>query len=112
MSTILEFPTLTDRGPAVLDRSPTEAELFPHLGKDDACIYCGVFQTDEQAEADRTITHIARDLAAVHRVRETLRTQFGIEHPGYDADVYDLLCELDIATRAQAPALAETAVAR
>lgn len=89
---------------------PTEKDLSPHLGKDETCIYCGIAQTDEQAET-RTIDHIARDLAAVHRIREALRTEFDFENPGYDADVYDLLCELATATRA-AEATAGMAVAR
>lgn len=88
---------------------PTETDLFPHLGKDETCIYCGIPQTDEQAE-QRTFDHVARDLAEIHRIREALRTEFDFEAPGYDADVYDLLCEL--ATATEAPALAETAVAR
>lgn len=89
---------------------PTETDLFPHLGKDETCIYCGTPQTDEQAE-HRTIDHIARDLAALHHIREALRTEFDFENPGYDADVYDLMCELAAATR-QTPALAGMAVAR
>lgn len=94
-------------------RSPTEAELFPHLEKDDVCIYCGHFQTDEQAE-QRTADHIQADLVAVHRASESLIGDFGIPHPGYQDDVYDLLCELDDAVRAAAgePLVFEPAVAR
>lgn len=79
---------------------PSEKDLFPHLGKEDVCIYCGCFQTDEQAEADRTIEHVSRDLVALHRIRESLRVEFGIDNPGYDDDVYDLLCELETAVEA------------
>lgn len=78
------------------DRKPTEAELFPHLEKDNVCIYCGRFQTDAEAE-QRTRTHITEDLLAVHRTNEGLIRDFGIQHPGYRDDVYDLLCELDAA---------------
>lgn len=83
----------------------TDEQIWPYIGLEDTCPYCGTAQTDEQAE-DRTVEHIARDLATVHRIREALRTEFGFEAPGYDDDVYDLLCELDTVTR-QAPALAE-----
>lgn len=96
--------------PIRTDRTPTGADLFPHLGKDDVCIYCGVLQTDEQAEV-RTVEHVTRDLVAVHQVKETLAREFGIDSPSYEDDVYDLLCDLDTATR-QAAALAGTAVAR
>lgn len=89
----------------------TDEQIWPYIGLEDTCSYCGAAQTDEQAE-DRTVDHIARDLAAIHRIREALRTEFGFENPGYDDDVYDLLCELDQAERTEAPALAETAVAR
>lgn len=102
--------TITPLRPTGAGLAPTEKDLWPHLGLDNACIYCGCFQTDERAETDRTVAHVVRDLAAVHRVRETLRTQFGIEHPGYDDDIYDLLCELD--TAEQTAALAESEVAR
>lgn len=88
-------------------RSPTEAELFPFLGVDDVCIYCGRFQTDEEAE-QRTATHIRADLLAVHRANEALMRDFGTQHPGYQDDVYDLLCELDAAV----PDRAVEAVAR
>ena len=94
--------------PTTLTLVPTETDLFPHLGKADSCIYCGTPQTDEQAE-NRTVDHIARDLAEIHRIRESLRVDFGEEHPGYDADLYDLLSELTAATR---PAPAGMAVAR
>lgn len=87
-----------------------DEQVWPYIGLEDTCSYCGTAQTDEQAE-DRNVDHIARDLAAIHRIRKVLRTEFGFENPGYDADVYDLLCELDTATRTQAPALAGTAVA-
>lgn len=97
--------------PTTLTLAPTEKDLFPHLGKDDACIYCGAPQTDEETE-DRSLEHVTRDLVALHRIRETLRVDFGYDNPGYEADVYDLLCELETATRATAPALAETAVTR
>lgn len=96
--------------PIRTDHTPTEADLFPHLAKDDVCIYCGTIQSDAAAEI-RTVEHITRDLVAVHRVKETLAREFGIDSPSYDDDVYDLLCDLDTATR-QAPALAETAVTR
>lgn len=93
--------------PTTLTLVPTEADIYPHLGKDDTCIYCGTPQTDEQAENDRTVEHVTRDLVTLHRIREALRVEFGFENPGFDDDVYDLLCELDTATRATAPALAE-----
>lgn len=94
-------------------RSPTEAELFPHLEKDDVCIYCGRFQTDEQTE-QRTAAHIQAGLVAVHRASEALIGDFGIRHPGYQDDAYDLLCEFDNAVRAAAsePLVFELAVAR
>lgn len=85
-------------------RSPTDAELFPHLEKDDTCIYCGRFQTDEQA-GQRTADHIQADLVAVHRASEALIRDFGLPHPGYQHDVYDLLCELDNTLRDAAPTL-------
>lgn len=87
--------------PTTLTLVPTEADIYPHLGKTDACIYCGTPQTDEEAE-QRTLEHITRDLAAVHRIREALRTEFDFENPGFDDDVYDLLCELDTAVKAAA----------
>lgn len=98
--------------PTTLALVPTEADIYPHLGKTDACIYCGTPQTDEQAENDRTVEHVTRDLVTLHRIREALRVEFGFENPGFDDDVYDLLCELDTATRTTTPALAEKAVAR
>lgn len=79
-----------------LDRGPTEAELFPFLEQVDVCIYCGRPQTDEQAE-HRTTEHITEDLLAIHRHDAALRRTFGAPHPGYEDDVYDLLCELDAA---------------
>lgn len=97
--------------PIHTDRVPTEADLFPHLDKEDVCIYCGCFQTDEQAEI-RTIEHITRDLLAVQRVKETLAREFGVASPGYEDNVYDLLCDLDTAHREEAPALTGTGVAR
>lgn len=88
--------------PTTLTLVPTEADIYPHLGKDDTCIYCGTPQTDEQAENDRTIEHVTRDLVTLHRIREALRVEFGFENPGFDDDVYDLLCELDTAVKAAA----------
>jgi hypothetical protein len=94
-------------------RSPTEAELFPFLDQVEVCIYCGRFQTDEQAE-QRGAEHIQRDLVAVHRASEALIRDFGVPHPGYQHDVYDLLCELDNAVyaAAAAPLVFEPAVTR
>ncbi|WP_122940954.1 hypothetical protein [Brachybacterium sp. EE-P12] len=94
-------------GPPPRAPLPTEAELFPFLGVDDVCIYCGRFQTYEEAE-QRTATHIRADLLAVHRTNEALMRDFGEQHPGYQDDVYDLLCEPDSAV----PAPAVEAVAR
>ena len=82
------------------DRQPTEAELFPFLEHVDVCIYCGRFQNDEQAE-ERTVAHIQADLLAIHRANEGLIRDFGLEHPGFRDDVYDLLCELDGAEAAE-----------
>lgn len=85
-------------------RDPTDAELFPFLDLVDVCIYCGRFQTDEHAE-QRTAAHIQADLVAVHRASEALIRDFGLPHPGYQHDVYDLLCELDNTLRDAAPTL-------
>lgn len=94
-------------------RRPTEAELFPLLDQVEVCIYCGRFQTDGQAER-RTADHIQADLVAVHRASESLIRDFGVPHPGYQHDVYDLLCELDNTVRpaVSAPLEFEPAVAR
>lgn len=99
--------SITALHPTRLDRTPTDEELFPYTGKVGICIYCGAIETDEDAE-NRTADHIQRDLLAIHRTNEGLKATFGIDHPGYQMDVYDLLCELDAAS---APALAVSLVA-
>lgn len=98
--------TITFPQPKPVQAPLADEQIWPYTGLENTCPYCGTAQTDEQAE-DRTVDHIARDLATILRIREALRTEFDFEAPGYDADVYDLLCELDTATRTQAPALAE-----
>lgn len=70
---------------------------------DEGCIYCGDLIPDEQIEESRrSVEHVLRDLLAVHRTREALAREFRIDSPGYESDVYDLLCDLDAASEAEA----------
>lgn len=71
---------------------------------DGKCCYCGINQDGDAP--DRSTTHIARDLAAVHREAEAHRSLTGAINADRADDVYDLLCELDSTTGA---ALAEGA---
>ncbi len=73
--------------------------LVPAPGTEGVCIYCGRFQTDEEAERNRTREHVIADLLAVHRAAVALAAEFGVDSPGYADDVYDLLCELDTADK-------------
>lgn len=82
---------------AGVQHGPAHADLFPHIGQEDACSYCGRHQTDEEAEAGRTLEHVTKDLLAIHRTNEGLKRTFGTDHPGYSSDVFDLLCDLDAA---------------
>lgn len=59
------------------------------------CPYCGAYQEDPE---DRSTEHIAWDLVVTHRSYEGLRAE-GLDVDGVNADIYDLLCELDFIAR-------------
>lgn len=82
--------------------TPTDLELFPFFGLDDTCEYCGAPQTDAEAE-HRTVDHITRDLVAINHQSSVLLDKYGILHPGYDDNLYDLKAELAAAGTATGP---------
>ena len=79
--------TALDRATQALSGSLTG--LLPH--SDGVCTYCGRFEREDEP---RSWHHVIEDLVAVHRAREELRVEFGLDLAGDRDDIHDLLCEL------------------